>query len=194
MKLSGKDINKAYSEQLAKLLLDGYTLVVARENGSLEKNKDDYAKVVLEKDGKIYEYGYWFESINRSTGKHTLTLTQTDKNSWWSLQEEVNNLLSEPYSYYSYVFELGGEYEPYKYFTFSTEEEALELYEKRKQRSEYHAWENQGVINTFKVAKTSFKGFKTDVTVESLRYNYRLTNKNGRKANLRKETGYFTVY
>ena len=194
MKLSGKDINKAYSEQLAKLLLDGYTFVVARENGSLEKNKDDYAKVVLEKDGKIYEYGYWFESINRSTGKHTLTLTQTDKNSWWSLQEEVNNLLSEPYSYYSYVFELGGEYEPYKYFTFSTEEEALELYEKRKQRSEYHAWENQGVINTFKVAKTSFKGFKTDVTVESLRYNYRLTNKNGRKANLRKETGYFTVY
>lgn len=194
MKLSGADINKAYSEQLAKLLLDGYTLVVARENGSLEKNKDDYAKVVLEKDGKIYEYGYWFESINRSTGKHTLTLTQTDKNSWWSLQEEVNNLLSEPYSYYSYVFELGGEYEPYKYFTFSTEEEALELYEKRKQRSEYHAWENQGVINTFKVAKTSFKGFKTDVTVESLRYNYRLTNKNGRKANLRKETGYFTVY
>ena len=194
MKLTGADINKAYSEQLAKLLLDGYTLVVARENGSLEKNKDDYAKVVLEKDGKIYEYGYWFESINRSTGKHTLTLTQTDKNSWWSLQEEVNNLLSEPYSYYSYVFELGGEYEPYKYFTFSTEEEALELYEKRKQRSEYHAWENQGVINTFKVAKTSFKGFKTDVTVESLRYNYRLTNKNGRKANLRKETGYFTVY
>ena len=160
----------------------------------MEKNKDDYAKVVLEKNGKIYEYGYWFESINRSTGKHTLTLTQTDKNSWWSLQEEVNNLLSEPYSYYSYVFELGGEYEPYKYFTFSTEEEALELYEKRKQRSEYHAWENQGVINTFKVAKTSFKGFKTDVTVESLRYNYRLTNKNGRKANLRKETGYFTVY
>lgn len=194
MKLSGQDINKAYSEQLAKLLLDGYTLVVARENGSLEKNKDDYAKVVLEKNGKIYEYGYWFESINRSTGKHTLTLTQTDKNSWWSLQEEVNNLLSEPYSYYSYVFELGGEYEPYKYFTFSTEEEALELYEKRKQRSEYHAWENQGVINTFKVAKTSFKGFKTDVTVESLRYNYRLTNKNGRKANLRKGTGYFTVY
>ena len=194
MKLSGKDINEAYSEQLAKLLLDGYTLVVARENGSLEKNKDDYAKVVLEKDGKIYEYGYWFESINRSTGKHTLTLTQTDKNTWWNWREEVDNLLSEPYSYYSYVFELGGEYEPYKYFTFSTEEEALELYEKRKQRSEYHAWENQGVINTFKVAKTSFKGFKTDVTVESLRYNYRLTNKNGRKANLRKETGYFTVY
>ena len=194
MKLSGKDINEAYSEQLAKLLLDGYTLVVARENGSLEKNKDDYAKVVLEKDGKIYEYGYWFESINRSTGKHTLTLTQTDKNTWWNWREEVDNLLSEPYTYYSYVFELGGEYEPYKYFTFSTEEEALELYEKRKQRSEYHAWENQGVINTFKVAKTSFKGFKTDVTVESLRYNYRLTNKNGRKASLRKETGYFTVY
>lgn len=196
MKLTGADINKAYSEQLAKLLLDGYTLVVARENGSLEKNKDDYAKVVLEKNGKFYEYGYWFESINRSTGKHTLTLTQTDnyKYSRWSFREEVDNLLSEPYSYYSYVFELGGEYEPYKYFTFSTEKEALELYEKRKQRSEYHAWENQGVINTFKVAKTNFKGFKTNVTVESLRYNYRLINKNGRKASVKKGTGYFAFY
>ena len=198
MKLTGADINKAYSEQLAKLLLDGYTLVVARENGSLEKNKDDYAKVVLEKNGKFYEYGYWFESINSNTGKHTLTLTltQTDnyRFSWWNLREEVNNLLSESYSYYSYVFYLGGEYEPYKYFIFSTEEEALELYEKRKQRSEYHAWENQGVINTFKVAKTNFKGFKTNVTVESLRYNYRLINKNGRKASVKKGTGYFAFY
>lgn len=58
MKLTGTEINKAYSEQLAKLLLDGYTFVVARENGSLEKNKDDYAKIDLEKDGKSYEYGY----------------------------------------------------------------------------------------------------------------------------------------
>jgi len=54
MKLTGTEINKAYSEQLAKLLLDGYTLVVARENGSLEKNKDDFAKVEL-KVGKILE-------------------------------------------------------------------------------------------------------------------------------------------
>ena len=194
MKLTGADINKAYSEQLAKLLLNGYTLVVARENGSLEKNKDDFAKIDLEKDGKRYEFGYWHESINQSTGKHTLTLTEKVKYSWWSLQEEVNNLLSEPYIYYSYIFEYGGEYEPYKYFTFSTEEEALELYEKRKQRSEYHALENQGVINTFKVAKTNFKGFKTNVTVESLRYNYRLINKNGRKASVKKGTGYFAFY
>lgn len=194
MKLSGKDINKAYSEQLAKLLLDGYTFVVARENGSLEKNKDDYAKIDLEKDGKSYEYGYWYDTINQSTGKHTLILTEKVKYSWWSLQEEVNNLLSEPYTYYSYIFEYGGECEPYKYFTFSTEEEALELYEKRKQRSEYHAWENQCIVNTFKVAKTNYKGFKKDVTVESLRYSYRLTNKNGRTANVSKSTGRFTVY
>lgn len=180
MKLSGTDINKAYSEQLAKLLLDGYTFVVARENGSLEKNKDDYAKIDLEKDGKRYEFGYWYESINQSTGKHTLTLTEKVKYSWWSLEKEMNNLLSEPYTYYSYVFEYGGEHEPYKYFTFSTEEEALELYEKRKQRKEYREWAIQHIVNTFKVAKTSYKGFKKDVTVESLRYSYKLTNKNGR--------------
>lgn len=180
MKLTGTEINKAYSEQLAKLLLDGYTFVVARENGSLEKNKDDYAKIDLEKDGKRYEFGYWYESINQSTGKHILTLTESVKYSWWSLEKEMNNLLSEPYTYYSYVFEYGGEHEPYKYFTFSTEEEALELYEKRKQRKEYREWAIQHIVNTFKVAKTSYKGFKKDVTVESLRYSYKLTNKNGR--------------
>lgn len=194
MKLSGRDINKAYSEQLAKLLLDGYTFVVARENGSLEKNKDDYAKIDLEKDGKSYEYGYWYDTINQSTGKHTLILTEKVKYSWWSLQEEVNNLLPEPYTYYSYIFEYGGEYEPYKYFTFSTEEEALELYEKRKQRKEYRERARQHIVNTFKVAKTNYKGFKKDVTVESLRSSYMLTNKNGRKASIGKTTGRFTVY
>lgn len=194
MKLSGRDINKAYSEQLAKLLLDGYTFVVARENGSLEKNKDDYAKIDLEKDGKSYEYGYWYDTINQSTGKHTLILTEKVKYSWWSLQEEVNNLLPEPYTYYSYIFEYGGEYEPYKYFTFSTEEEALELCEKRKQRKEYREWARQHIVNTFKVAKTNYKGFKKDVTVESLRSSYMLTNKNGRKASIGKTTGRFTVY
>lgn len=194
MKLSGTDINKAYSEQLAKLLLDGYTFVVARENGSLEKNKDDYAKIDLEKDGKRYEFGYWYESINQSTGKHILTLTERVKYSWWSLEKELNNLLSEPYTYYSYNFGMDRAYEPYKYFTFSTEEEALELYEKRKQRAEYHRWENQCIVNTFKVAKTNYKGFRKDVTVESLRYSYRLTNKNGRVAILSKSTGRLSVY
>lgn len=194
MRLKGADINKAYSEQLAKLLLDGYTLVVARENGSLEKNKDDFAKVVLEKDGKRYEFGYWHESINQSTGKHTLTLTEKVKYSWWSFQEEVNNLLSAPYIYYSYIFEYGGEYEPYKYSTFSTKEEALKLYEKRKQRKEYREWARQHIVNTFKVEKTNYKGFKKNVTVESLRSSYMLTNKNGRKASISKGTGRLTVY
>lgn len=37
MKLTGTDINKVYTEQLTKLLLNGYTIVVARENGLLEQ-------------------------------------------------------------------------------------------------------------------------------------------------------------
>ena len=194
MKLTGADINKAYSEQLAKLLLDGYTLVVARENGSLEKNKDEFAKIDLEKDGKRYEFGYWYESINHNTGKHILTLTERVKYSRWSLGEELNNLLSEPYTYYSYNFGMDRANELYKYFVFSTEEEALELYEKRKQRAEYREWARQHIVNTFKVAKTNYKGFKKDVTVESLRSFYMLTNKNGRKAIIGKGTGSFTVY
>jgi hypothetical protein len=194
MKLTGADINKAYSEQLAKLLLDGYTLVVARENGSLDRTNDDFAKVVLEKDGKRYEFGYWYNSINNSTGKHTLTLTERVKYSWWNLEKEVNNLLSEPYTYYSYTFGMDRTYELYKYFVFSTEEETLELYEKRKQRAEYREWVRQHIVNTFKVAKTNYKGFKKDVTVESLRSSYMLTNKNGRKASISKSTGRLTVY
>ena len=194
MKLTGADINKAYSEQLAKLLLDGYTLVVARENGSLDRTNDDFAKVVLEKDGKRYEFGYWYNSINNSTGKHTLTLTERVKYSWWNLEKEVNNLLSEPYTYYSYTFGMDRTYELYKYFVFSTEEETLELYEKRKQRAEYREWVRQHIVNTFKVAKTNYKGFKKDVTVESLLSSYMLTNKNGRKASISKSTGRLTVY
>ena len=194
MKLTGADINKAYSEQLAKLLLDGYTLVVVRENGSLEKNKDEFAKIDLEKDGKRYEFGYWYESINRNTGKHTLTLTERVKYSWWSLGEELNNLLSEPYTYYSYNFGMDRANELYKYFVFSTEEEALELYEKRKQRAEYRDWLRNRIVNTFKVAKTNYTGFKKDITVVSLPRTYVLINKNGREAVLNKSTGHLSTY
>lgn len=191
MKLSGTEINKAYSEQLAKLLLDGYTLVVARENGSFERTNDDFAKVILEKDGKKYDYGFWYDGINQKVGRYVLTLTEHIRYSWWKGDAGANNLLVEPYTYYSYNF---GIYEVYKYFIFSTKEEALELYEKRRQRAEYREWVGKHIVNTFKVAKTNYKGFKKDVTVESLPYSYRLTNKNGRTANVSKSTGRFTVY
>ena len=47
---------------------------------------------------------------------------------------------------------------------------------------------------TVKVAKTNYKGFKKNVTVESLRHSYMLTSKNGRKASVSKRTGRFTAY
>ena len=191
MRLTGADINKVYSEQLAKLLLDGYILVVTRENGTLAQTNDDFAKVILEKDGKKYDYGFWYDGINSKVGRYVLTLTEHIRYSWWDRDAEVNNLLVEPYTYYSYNY---GIYEVYKHFIFSTEEEALELYEKRKQRADYREWKNQRIINTFKVAKTNYKGFKKNVTVESLRYSYILTSKNGRKASISKRTGHFTVY
>lgn len=181
MKLTGADINKAYSEQLAKLLLDGYRLVVARENGSLEKNKDNnFAIVVLEKEGEKYEFGLWSDTINQKTGKYTLGLTEYNKYRWKYDYLENKNLLENPFSYYYYIFDSELQYNKFGYFAFSTEEEALELYEKCKQRAEYREWAIQHIVNTFKVAKTNYKGFKKDVTVESLRYSYKLTNKNGR--------------
>lgn len=194
MKLSGAEINKAYSEQLAKLLVDGYTLVVARENGSLKSEKTVREMVVLEKEGKQYEFGFWYEGLNRNTGKYTLNLVEFDKHPLKREISESENLLETPFIYYSYTFGLEGIYHPYKYFAFSTEEEALELYEKRKQRKEYREWARQHIINTFKVAKTNYKGFKKDVTVESLRYSYKLTNKNGRECYVQKETGRVNFY
>jgi hypothetical protein len=194
MKLTGTEINKAYSEQLAKLLLDGYTLVVARENGSLKSEKTIREMVVLEKEGKQYEFGFWYEGLNRNTGKYTLNLVEFDKHPLKREISESENLLETPFIYYSYTFGLEGIYHLYKYFAFSTEEEALELYEKRKQRKEYREWARQHIINTFKVAKTNYKGFKKDVTVESLRYSYKLTNKNGRECYVQKETGRVNFY
>lgn len=194
MKLTGTEINKAYSEQLGKLLSEGYQLVIARNNGSLKNEKTIREMVVLEKEGKQYEFGFWYEGLNRNTGKYTLNLVEFDKH---PLKREISgseNLLETPFIYYSYTFGLEGIYHPYKYFAFSTEEEALELYEKRKQRKEYREWARQHIINTFKVAKTNYKGFKKDVTVESLRYSYKLTNKNGRECYVQKETGRVNFY
>lgn len=194
MKLTGAEINKAYSEQLGKLLSEGYQLVIARDNGSLKSEKTVREMVVLEKEGKQYEFGFWYEGLNRNTGKYTLNLVEFDKHPLKREISESENLLETPFIYYSYTFGLEGIYHPYKYFAFSTEEEALELYEKRKQRKEYREWARQHIINTFKVAKTNYKGFKKDVTVESLRYSYKLTNKNGRECYVQKETGRVNFY
>lgn len=194
MKLTGTEINKAYSEQLGKLLSEGYQLVIARNNGSLKNEKTIREMVVLEKEGKQYEFGFWYEGLNRNTGKYTLNLVEFDKHPLKREISESENLFETPFIYYSYTFGLEGIYHLYKYFAFSTEEEALELYEKRKQRKEYREWARQHIINTFKVAKTNYKGFKKDVTVESLRYSYKLTNKNGRECYVQKETGRVNFY
>ena len=194
MKLTGTEINKAYSEQLAKHLSEGYQLVIARDNGSLKNEKTIREMVVLEKEGKQYEFGFWYEGLNRNTGKYTLNLVEFNKHPLKREISESENLLETPFIYYSYTFGLEGIYHLYKYFAFSTEEEALELYEKRKQRKEYREWARQHIINTFKVAKTNYKGFKKDVTVESLRYSYKLTNKNGRECYVQKETGRVNFY
>ena len=194
MKLSGAEINKAYSEQLGKLLSEGYQLVIARDNGSLKSEKTIREMVVLEKEGKQYEFGFWYEGLIRNKGNITLNLVEFDKHPLKREISESENLLETPFIYYSYTFGLEGIYHLYKYFAFSTEEEALELYEKRKQRKEYREWARQHIINTFKVAKTNYKGFKKDVTVESLRYSYKLTNKNGRECYVQKETGRVNFY
>lgn len=194
MKLTGTDIDKVYTEQLTKLLLNGYTIVVARENGSLEQDKGKYNRTLLEKSGKRFEFGFWYVDINSNTEKQVLGLMKIGrfKSNYRCVKEE--DLLAELFTCYSYVFEMGSERKPYQYFVFSTEEEALELYEKRKQRAEYRDWLRNRIVNTFKVAKTNYTGFKKDITVVSLPRTYVLINKNGREAVLNKSTGHLSTY
>lgn len=189
MKLTGTEINKAYSEQLYKLLSEGYQLVIARVNGSIKNEKNSRETVILEKEGKRYEFGFWYEGLNQNTGKYTLGLVEFDKYRWKRGISESENLLEAPFTYYSYCFSLEGIYDPYKYFAFSTEEEALELHEKREERKAYNEWLQKGIINTFKLESTKFQGFKKDVTVISEKNMYILINKNGRKGYLAKADG-----
>lgn len=194
MKLTGTDINKVYTEQLTKLLLNGYTIVVASENGLLEQDKGRYNRTLLEKGGNRFEFGFWYVEINSNTEKQILGLMKAGrfKSNYRCIEEE--NLLTKFFTCYDYVFKMGGEYNPYQYFVFSTEEEALELYEKRKQRAEYRDWLRNRIVNTFKVAKTNYTGFKKDITVVSLPNTYILINKNGREAVLHKSTGRLSTY
>lgn len=194
MKLTGTDIDKIYTEQLTKLLLNGYTIVVARENGLLEQDKGRYNRTLLEKGGNRFEFGFWYVEINSNTEKQILGLMKAGrfKSNYRCIEEE--NLLTEFFTCYSYVFEMGGDHNPYQYFVFSIEEEALELYEKRKQRAEYRDWLRNRIVNTFKVAKTNYTGFKKDITVVSLPKTYILINKNGREAVLHKSTGRLSTY
>lgn len=194
MQLTGTDINKVYTEQLTKLLLNGYTIVVASENGLLEQDKGRYNRTLLEKGGNCFEFGFWYVEINSNTEKQILGLMKAGrfKSNYRCIEEE--NLLTEFFTCYSYVFKMRGEHNPYQYFVFSTEEEALELYEKRKQRAEYRDWLRNRIVNTFKVAKTNYTGFKKDITVVSLPNTYILINKNGREAVLHKSTGRLSTY
>lgn len=194
MKLTGTDIDKAYTEQLTKLLLNGYNIVVANQNGSLEQDNGRYNRTLLEKSGKRFEFGFWYVDINSNTEKQVLGLMKIGrfKSNYRCVKEE--DLLAELFTCYSYVFEMGSERNPYQYFVFSTEEEALELYEKRKQRAEYRDWLRNRIVNTFKVAKTNYTGFKKDITVVSLPRTYVLINKNGREAVLNKSTGHLSTY
>lgn len=194
MKLTGTDIDKVYTEQLTKLLLNGYTIVVARENGLLEQDKGRYNRTLLEKGGNRFEFGFWYVEINSNTEKQILGLMKAGrfKSNYRCIEKE--NLLTEFFTCYNYVFKMGGEHNPYQYFVFSTEKEALELYEKRKQRAEYRHWLRNRIVNTFKVAKTNYTGFKKDITVVSLPNTYILINKNGREAVLHKSTGRLSTY
>lgn len=200
MKLTGADINKAYTDQLTKLLLNGYNIVVVNQNGSLEQDNGGYSrtllenKILLEKGGERFDFGFWGVGINSNTEKQILGMMKHDKFSLNYRYEEEKNLLVEPFTYYGYTFGMGSEHKPYQYFAFSTEEEALELYEKRKQRAEYRDWLCNPIVNTFKVAKTNYTGFKKDITVVSLPNRYILINKNGRKVFISKRDGYLSDF
>lgn len=127
MKLSGKDINKAYSEQLEKLLQQGYELVGEKELDYLGDDKINPEIAILRKDGKCFELAFWVSLLSQETVKWTMALTDYDKSRWLYHYRGVENQLENPFIYYEYSTRPRNETIKREDRIFSTESEVIEL-------------------------------------------------------------------
>lgn len=179
MQIYHTEIDKAFSDALAKLLSEGYRLMPTYKDGRLKVGTYWGYKIELTKDSQEYEFFIDCDNYtigeNRDAKKYTISLTER-----WGNE----NLLTEPYVYYGYDF---GDYK--KHFIFSTKEEVLEIAKKKEERRLYNQWEIKGYINSFKLDTTPYKGFKKNVTVYVTRYDYLFVNKNGRVGKFSKKWG-----
>lgn len=178
MQIYHTEVDKAFSDTLAKLLSEGYMLTPTYKNGSLKVGTYMGCKIGLTKDSKEYELFIDCDNYtvgeNRDAKKYTISLTEK-----W----ESENLLTEPYVYYGYDFDCKN------HFIFSTEKEVLEIAKKKEKRRLYNQWKIKGYINSFKLDTTPYKGFKKNVTVYVTPDNYIFVNKNGRTERFSKKWG-----
>lgn len=179
MQIYHTEVDKAFSDTLAKLLLEGYMMMPTYKNGSLKGRIAWGHRIELTKDNKEYDFFIDCDSysVGENLGAKKYTLSLTEK---WGNE----NLLAEPYVYYGYDF---GDYKDH--FIFSTREEVLEIAKKKEKRRLYNQWKIKGYINSFKLDTTPYKGFKKNVTVYVTPDNYIFVNKNGRTERFSKKWG-----
>lgn len=127
MKLTKTDIEKSYSEQLEKLLQQGYELVGEKELGYIGNDKINPEIAILRKDGKCFELAYWVSLLSQETVKWTMALTNYDKSRWNYHYQGVENQLENPFIYYQYSPAPNDKAIKKEDCIFSTENEVIEL-------------------------------------------------------------------
>lgn len=127
MKLTKTDIEKAYSEQLEKLLQQGYELVGEKELEYIGDDKINPEIAILRKDGKCFELAFWVSLLSQETVKWTMALTDYDKSRWLYHYQGVVNQLENPFIYYQYSSAPNDKAIKKEDCIFSTENEVIEL-------------------------------------------------------------------
>lgn len=182
--------DRLFSEALAVLLVRGYVLVAPNYEAKIYKQG-----VALEKEGKGYvlthDYG---NGIGNFSSEVIITLYRFANSSPSRSWKEENILKGnvpffdfdkvekiEEFGSYGIVF--NGQYgEKAENWIYDNISEANEIGAKRKEREEWHNFQNQGYQHTFHVKETPFKGFRKNVKIVSKENLYRLINSNGREA------------
>lgn len=132
MKLTKTDIEKAYSEQLEKLLQQGYELVGEKELEYIGDDKINPEIAILRKDGKCFELAFWVSLLSQETSKWTMALTDYDKSRWLYHYRGVENQLENPFIYYKYSPRANDKAIKREGRIFSTESEAIQFARSRK--------------------------------------------------------------
>lgn len=178
-----------FSEALAVLLVRGYVLVAPKYEAKIHKQG-----VALEKDGKGYILVHdYHNGIASFSSEVVITLYKYDNSSPYNWREEDILKGSVPFSAFdeyekieefgSYGIVLNRHYgEKARVWIYDDISEANEIGAKRKEREEWHDFQNQGYKHTFNVKETPFKGFRKNVKIISEENLYRLINSNGREA------------
>lgn len=196
--LTVQALDSKFSQELTRLLSEGYTFIYKMSEYSSEKHPlTPYMnrQVLLEKDGERFVLGEIkeFKKISEQYGigytKHTLALVAYKNVSFYLSDSELKNLIESAYEViYSYnKVKVQGEHEEVDFY-YKEELPARVIIEKQVQRKRYKEWKSSGVLMVIRVKQTPYKNFRKNVEVhikENAQYLYNQNKKMARVNKLR---------